>query len=60
MRQGVIAGKIVDEDGDPATNIRVQLLCEIPQRGERQLIPVQNARTKDLGEYRIAGLAQGS
>lgn len=60
VRHAVITGRIVDEDGDPAANINVELLRELRQRGERQLIPMQNTQTNDLGEYRIAGLAPGS
>lgn len=44
VRQAIIAGKIVDEDGDPGANVTLQVLREIRLGGERQLLPVQNAR----------------
>lgn len=55
----VITGKVVDEDGDPVARSTVQVMRERWQRGQRQLLPVHNGNTNDLGEYRVAGLAAG-
>jgi protocatechuate 3,4-dioxygenase beta subunit len=55
----VIAGRVVDEAGEAAANVRVQALRESHERGRRRLVPAGGATTNDLGEYRIFGLAPG-
>ncbi len=57
--QAVIAGRALDEDGDPLPNIQVQALYYRVVRGRRQIQPGRSASTNDLGEYRIFGLAPG-
>lgn len=57
--QGVITGRIVDEDGDPMLRLVIQPLRETWQRGRRVLSPASMAQTNDLGEYRIHGLVPG-
>jgi hypothetical protein len=59
---GVVSGRVVDEDGDPVMNARLQLLRIRYSQGRKQLEPFSNwsnISTNDLGEYRIFGLAPG-
>ena len=60
QRTAAIAGRIVDELGDPATGVQVAALRQTFVNGERRL---QNAgppaMTNDLGEYRLFGLMPG-
>jgi protocatechuate 3,4-dioxygenase beta subunit len=54
---GVIAGRVVDEDGEPMANVMVQVLRATYQDGERRLENAGNsARSDDRGEFRIFGL----
>lgn len=57
--QAVIAGRVVDEEGDPVPNIELQLLRYSYRRGKRKLEPWENSNTNDLGEYRLFGLSPG-
>ncbi|MGI8741725.1 MAG: carboxypeptidase regulatory-like domain-containing protein [Bryobacteraceae bacterium] len=57
--QGVVTGRVVDEDGDPVAQVIMQCLRYTYNRGKKQLMPFGNANTNDLGEYRIFGLAPG-
>jgi len=57
--QGVITGRIVDEDGDPVAGVSVQAQSYRRNEGGKQLFPAGSASTNDLGEYRIFGLAPG-
>jgi len=57
--QGVIAGRVLDEEGEPAAGIQVQVSTKGYQNGRRQLNRVTTAATNDLGEYRAWGLAPG-
>ena len=56
---GVVAGRVVDEDGEAVARVPVQVQRERWTRGQRQLLPVSSDTTNDLGEYRVAGLAAG-
>jgi hypothetical protein len=59
-RGGVIAGRIVDDLGDPFPNARVTLMRAQFLQGQRRLLPAGNlASTNDIGEYRLFGLAPG-
>jgi protocatechuate 3,4-dioxygenase beta subunit len=57
--QGVIAGRIVDEDGDPVVHAEVAAQSYRRVAGRKRLVPAGTASTNDLGEYRIFGLAPG-
>ena len=57
--QGIVTGRVLDEDGDPVINVSLQLLRSAYLRGRKQLIPAQGAMTNDLGEYRIHSLPPG-
>ena len=57
--QGVVAGKVVDQDGDPVVSVQVQAMRHIYTRGRKQLVPTGGSSTNDLGEYRLINLAPG-
>jgi len=57
--QGVISGKVTDEDGDPMAQCAVQVLSLRYIRGKRQYQAVQGMTVNDLGEFRVASLAPG-
>ena len=57
--QGVIAGKVLDQDGDPVISAQVQAMRFAYARGRRQLQPSGGTTTNDLGEYRLINLAPG-
>lgn len=57
--QGVITGHVVDQDGEPISNVRLQCMSYRYQRGKKQLVGTHGATTNDLGEFRIYGLAPG-
>jgi protocatechuate 3,4-dioxygenase beta subunit len=53
-----IAGKVLDEHGEPVTGARVQAVTPRYMEGERRLIGgFEPTKTNDFGEYRIYGLA---
>lgn len=56
---GTIAGRVFDRDGEPLANVNVQALKYSYQEGQRVLNTVQQARTNDLGEYRLFWLPPG-
>jgi protocatechuate 3,4-dioxygenase beta subunit len=57
--QGVIAGKVLDQDGDPVIAVQVQAVRHVYARGRKQLVPSGGTSTNDLGEYRLINLAPG-
>ena len=58
LRQaGAITGHVLNEDGEPMANVTVQAMRHRYENGKRELRPVGQAQTNDLGEYRIFGLA---
>ena len=56
--QSVIAGQILDDNGEPLQNVQVVAWKRIPAAG-RQGGPAGNDSTDDRGEFRIAGLGPG-
>jgi protocatechuate 3,4-dioxygenase beta subunit len=62
---GVIAGRILDEDGEPLPFVSVQLVQFQYRQGRQQLNMVgggpgtTTGTTNDLGDYRIFGVAPG-
>lgn len=59
-RGGVIAGRIIDEFGDPMPDTAVQALRSSWNNGRRRLQPTgRTAMTNDLGQYRLYGLPPG-
>ena len=57
--QGVIIGKVLDEDGDPVPTVQVQIVRTMYAAGRKQLVPSGGSNTNDLGEYRIGNLSPG-
>ena len=55
----VVAGKVLDQDGDPIEAATVQVLRATYADGKRNWGVIQSTNTNDLGEYRIAGVAPG-
>jgi protocatechuate 3,4-dioxygenase beta subunit len=56
---GVIAGRIVDEDGEPLPTVNVTAAREVYLEGKRALSTGSTVETNDLGEYRLFGLPPG-
>jgi protocatechuate 3,4-dioxygenase beta subunit len=55
----IIAGRVVDEDGDPMPKVQVTVLRRKWAVGGPGFEPNGQAETNDLGEYRIGGLLAG-
>ena len=58
-RNSVLSGRVVDEQGDPFSNLRVVALRRRPF-GNELFSEVEFGRTDDRGEYRLASLTSGS
>ena len=58
-RGGVIAGRVLDEEGEPVVNASVRILRYQYQQGDRRLTPAGNGQTDDRGQYRVWGLMPG-
>jgi protocatechuate 3,4-dioxygenase beta subunit len=56
---GVIAGRILDEDGEPLPSVNVTAAREVYSDGKRALSTGATGETNDLGEYRLFGLSPG-
>jgi hypothetical protein len=60
-RGAVIAGRVVDDAGDPLEPIMVTAMQSQYFQGRRRLVPVsRSVRANDLGHYRIYGLPPGT
>ena len=57
---GVIAGRILDEDGAPFAGATVEALVRRMQGGGDALFSIATAQTDDRGEFRLFGLPPGS
>jgi hypothetical protein len=59
--QGVIAGKVVDEDGEPiAGRASVTAFRQVVRGTARHVTFIEQETTNDLGEFRVANLSPGS
>src|SRR5262245_64833610 len=59
-RAGVVTGKIVDEFGDPVTDVFVGAMRYQYVQGSRRLMPSgRGGQTNDIGEFRVYGLSPG-
>jgi protocatechuate 3,4-dioxygenase beta subunit len=60
VRAGAITGRVIDEFGEPVTDVQVTPMRYQYQQGTRRLTPSGRAGyTNDIGEYRIFGLTPG-
>jgi hypothetical protein len=57
--QGVIAGRVVDREGDPLPGVTVQAIQSHSQGGRERYSVSATSTTNDLGDYRIYGLNPG-
>lgn len=55
----VIAGRVINEDGDPLPWVQVSALREMYSRGKKGLDSETTVPTNDLGEYRLFDLRPG-
>ena len=59
-RGGVITGRVVDEYGDPISNIQIGAMRSDTIGGRKQLMPAgRMTSTNDLGEFRVYGIPPG-
>jgi hypothetical protein len=61
-RGGALEGTVLDEFGDPAPNINIQVSQLMYGGGRRRLMPIGGGRpqpTDDKGHFRVHGLAPG-
>ncbi len=56
---GVIAGRVLDVDGEPSPFAQVQLLRSQYVKGKKVVSTMSTIHANDLGEYRLPGLAPG-
>lgn len=57
--QSVLSGQVLDEYGEPFERAQVELLRFGFVQNRQQLVPVNQASTDDLGQFRIWNLAPG-
>lgn len=59
-RAGVITGRVVDEEGEPAERVQVRVVRHLRIGGQLRYAPVSmGSTTDDLGHYRLYGLVPG-
>jgi len=58
-RGSVVAGRVLDETGDPMPGIMVRVLRYQYMQGDRRLVAAGTAQTDDQGQYRVWGLQPG-
>ncbi len=59
-RGSVLAGRVVDEFGEPVADANVSAMRMQFTNGKRRLVPSgRNSQTNDLGQFRIYGLPPG-
>ena len=57
--QSVIAGKVLDEEGEPVANVQVRAFKLGYRNGKRQWVQAGNGNTSDIGEFRVPNLEPG-
>ena len=59
-RGGVISGRILDEFGEPMSDVQVAAQQYQTFQGQRRLMPTgRQVQTNDIGEFRLFGVAPG-
>lgn len=59
-RGSVITGRVVDEFGEPVSEVQIAAQRYQFMQGQRRLVPVGgSASTNDIGEFRLFGVAPG-
>ena len=59
-RGGVITGKVVDEFGEPMSDVQIAPQSYQTVQGQRRLVPAgRQASTDDMGEFRVFGIPPG-
>src|SRR5437762_795807 len=59
-RGGVILGRILDEFGEPLSDVQVAAMHYQFQQGRRQLVSTgRSASSDDMGEFRLYGITPG-
>jgi hypothetical protein len=56
---GVIAGRVLDADGDPVAEVAIQCMRVGYENGKHNLADHIGTNTNDLGEFRLPGLMAG-
>lgn len=59
IRQGIIAGRVFDEDGEPMERAMVNVFRYGWRNGKRQMEQRGGGSTNDRGEFRISGISPG-
>jgi protocatechuate 3,4-dioxygenase beta subunit len=57
--EGVVSGRVLDEDGTPFQGARVEVLRPHLETGQRVLLAIGSAFSDDRGQFRIGGLRAG-
>ena len=60
IRGGVVEGRVVAQDSEPLSRVRVLLSRYGSFQGQRRLLPIRTDQTDDRGQYRIFDVAPGS
>ena len=58
-KNAVVGGTVVDDAGDPAIGVTVQVARRVMTAGRARYVPATSARTDDRGIYRLTGLVPG-
>ena len=58
-RSSVVAGLVLDEDGEPLALASVLVFQHVYRQGQRELVPRGADRSDDGGQYRVFGLEPG-
>lgn len=58
--QGVIAGRVLDDEGEPVQGVYVFVMTKRYVRGQRQWTPANGQPTNDRGEFRVPNLSPGA
>src|SRR6185295_8050872 len=59
-RGALVTGRVLDEVGEPVTDVQVAALRYQFVQGQRRLVPAgRTVTTNDIGEYRLFGLPPG-